>query len=252
MRGLRRAMRGYDLVYANTARTMIAAATTGRPFVWHKHLPQTTWIQRLLGRRARRVISVAKCGAPSGDRVRVIYNGVPPMEALPSNGLPEGKKILLLGRVEREKGHDIAVAALDRMETKAQLIVAGPGDWYLPQRDDVTLLGFRNDVGGLLQACDVLLNVSRFDEGAPLVVLEAQMAGLPIVATIVGGTPEIVLDGVTAFLIPKEDATAAAAALDKALAVDRSVWKEQGRAHATKFTIDACADAVAGVLRECA
>ena len=34
----------------------------------------------------------------------------------------------------------------DASKTKAQLIVAGPGDWYLPQRDDVTLLGFRNDV----------------------------------------------------------------------------------------------------------
>ncbi|MHC4133678.1 MAG: glycosyltransferase family 4 protein [Planctomycetota bacterium] len=250
-RGLRRAMRSYDLVYANTARTAIAAATTNRPFLWHKHLPQSTWVQRLAARRARRVISVARCGAPEGDHVRVIYNGVPEMEPAPANGLPPGRKVLLLGRVEREKGHDIAVAALDRMRTDAKLIVAGPGDWYLPHRDDVVLLGFRNDVAGLMGACDVLLNVSRFDEGAPLVVLEAQMAGLPIVATRVGGTPEIVLDGQTAFLIPKENPDAAAAALDRALAVDREQWRARGRDHARRFTIDACADAVAAVIREC-
>jgi len=251
-RGLRRAMRGYDLVYANTARTAIAAATTRRPFLWHKHLPETTWLQRqLVARRARRIISVARCGAPPGDHVRVIYNGVPEMESSPAADLPEGRRILLLGRVEREKGHDLAVAALDRMATAATLVVAGPGEWYLNGHPRVRLLGFRTDVPALLAGCDVLLNASRFDEGAPLVVLEAQMAGLPIVATRVGGTPEIVRDGETAFLVPPEDPAAMAAALDRALAVDRAAWRAQGRAHARRFTIEACTDAVAAVLREC-
>lgn len=252
-RGLRKAMRGaYDLIYANTPRTALAAATTGRPFLWHKHHPASTWMQSLAARRARRVISVARCGAPQGDHVRIIHNGVPEWEPAPANGLPPGRKVLLLGRIERAKGHDIAVAALDRMRTDAKLIVAGPGEWFLPPRDDVVLLGYRDDVAGLMGACDVLLNVSRRDEGAPLVVLEAQMAGLPIVATRVGGTPEIVVDGQTAFLIPSENPDAAAVALDRALAVDREQWKARGRDHARRFTIDACADAVAAVIRECA
>jgi glycosyltransferase involved in cell wall biosynthesis len=250
--GLRRAMRGYDLVYANTARTALAAATTGRPFVWHKHLPETTWLQRLAARRARRVISVARCGAPKGDHVRVVYNGVPAMRAAPATDLPAGPTIVLLGRMEREKGHDLAVAALDRMERTATLVCAGPGDWYLPPHPRVHFLGYRTDVAALLAAAGVLLNASRFDEGAPLVVLEAQMAGVPVVATRVGGTPEIVVDGETAFLVPKEDAGAMAAALDRALGVDRAAWAAQGRAHASRFTIDACADRVAEVLRECA
>ena len=251
-RGLRRAMRGYDLVYANTARTAIAAATTMRPFLWHKHLPETTWIQRhLVAPRARRIVSVALYGAPRGEKVRVIHNGVPEMEAEPASDLPEGRKILLLGRIEKEKGHDLALAALDRMKTKARLIVAGPGRWYLNGHPGVVLLGFRTDVAALLASADVLLNASRFDEGAPLVVLEAQMAGIPIVATRVGGTPEIVVDRKTAFLVPKEDPDAMAEALDKALAVDRAQWKEEGRAHARKFTIQACTDAIADVIREC-
>ena len=252
IRGLRRAMRGYDLVYANTARTALAAATTTRPFLWHKHLPETTWLQRWMARRARRVISVARCGAPPGDHVRVIHNGVPAMVAEPATDLPEGPKILLLGRMEREKGHDLALAALDRMEIRATLVCAGPGDWYLPQKHPrCVFLGFRRDVAALLHGCDVLLNASRFDEGAPLVVLEAQMAGIPIVATRVGGTPEIVVDGQTAFLVPPEDPAAMAKALDRALCVDPEQWAWQGREHARKFTIDACTDAVAAVLKEC-
>lgn len=251
VRGLRRAMRGYDLVYANTARTALAAATTTRPFLWHKHLPETTWLQRLMARRAVRVISVARCGAPPGDHVRVVHNGVPAMVARPAPDLPPGPKVLLLGRFEREKGHDLALAALDRMEIRATLVCAGAGRWYLPGHPRCRVLGFRRDVAALLAGCDVLLNASRFDEGAPLVVLEAQMAGLPIVATRVGGTPEIVLDGQTAFLVPPEDPGAMARALDRALCVDREQWAWQGREHARRFTLDACTDAVAEVLREC-
>jgi len=250
-RGLRRAMRGYDLVYCNTPRTALAAATTGRPFLWHKHSPGTTWAQRIAARRARRVISVVKRGAPGGGNVRVIHNGVPPMDAPPARDLPPGPRILVLGRIEREKGHDVAAAALARMRTRAKLLVAGPGDWYLPAHPDVVLLGYREDVASLLAAADVLLQASRCEEGAPLAVLEAQMAGVPVVATRVGGVPEIVEEGVTAFLVPKEDPEAMAAALDRALAVDRARWKEEGRAHASRFTLDACAGAVARVIEEC-
>lgn len=248
-RGLRRAMRGYDLVYCNTPR--IAAATTGRPFLWHKHSPGSTWAQRIAARRARRVISVVRRGAPGGGNVRVIHNGVPPMDAAPARDLPPGRKILVLGRIEREKGHDVAVAALARMRTRAKLLVAGPGDWYLPTHEDVVLLGYRDDVAALLGAADVLLQASRCEEGAPLSVLEAQMAGTPVVATRVGGVPEIVEEGVTAFLVPKEDPAAMAGALDRALALDRERFKEQGRAHASRFTLEACAEAVAHVVEEC-
>lgn len=183
--------------------------------------------------------------------MRVIHNGVPPMDAAPARDLPSGRKILMLGRIEREKGHDIAVEALKRMRTRAKLLVAGPGTWYLPPCEDVLLLGYREDVAALLVTADVLLQPSRCEEGAPLSVLEAQRAGTPVVATRVGGVPEIVEEGVTAFLVPKEDPQAMAEALDRALSVDRARWKEQGRAHAQRFTLEACAEAVAGVIEEC-
>jgi glycosyltransferase involved in cell wall biosynthesis len=248
-RALRRAMRGYDLVYCNTPRTALAAATTRRPFLWHKHSPALTWAQRIAARRARRVISVTRRGAPGGGNVRVIPNGVPPMDAVPARDLPEGRRILVLGRLHPEKGHDVAVEALRRMRTPAKLLVAGPGEWRLP-REGVVLLGYRDDVPALLAAVDVLLQPSRCEEGAPLAVIEAQMAGVPVVATRVGGVPEIVEEGVTAFLVPKEDPAAMAGALDRALAADRTRWKEQGRAHRGRFTLAACAAAVGDVIEE--
>jgi len=252
LRGLRRAMRGYDLVYANTARPAIAAALTARPFLWHKHHGESTRLQRMfVSRRARRVVCVARFGAPKGDNVRVVYNGVPPQEADPAPDLPAGPKILIAGRIDPEKGHDIAARALGYMKRRATLVVAGPGAWFPPPNDRVLLLGLRRDVPALLAGCDVLLSASRCDEGFSLVVAEAQMAGVPVVATRSGGIPEIVREGETAFLVPKEDPVRMARALDNALAVDRTAWSRAARAYAQRFRLDRCADEIAAVIREC-
>lgn len=252
MHGLRRVVRGYDLVYANTPRTAIAVATTRVPFVWHKHHPGSTWAQRIAARRARRVISVSRFGAPRGDNVVVIPNGVPPMRAAPASDLPIGRKILMLGRLHPEKGHDLALAALQRMRNRATLIVAGPGEWPggVPAgASGVRLLGLRDDVDALLAACDVLVFPSRCDEGAPLAVLEAQAAGVPVVATRSGGVPEIVVENRTAFLVPKEDPHALAIALDRALTAKDGDWGDPE--HTARFTLERCAASIADELAAC-
>jgi len=81
----------------------------------------------------------------------------------------------------------------------------------------VRLLGWRRDVPDLLHAMDVFLLTSRF-EGLPRALLQAMAAGVPVVATAVDGTPEVVRDGRTGLLIPSEDAQAAA---DKVLELIR-------------------------------
>jgi len=250
-RGLRRAMRGYDLIYANTPRTALAAATTGIPFVWHKHSVPLTWATRLAARRARAVIAVSRAAAPAGRNVIVVPNGVPSMEAPPARDLPPGAKILMLGRIHPEKGHDLALEALGLMRRRATLVVAGPGDWPHPARENVRVLEPRDDVAALLAACDALALPSRVPEACPLAVLEAQAAGLPVVACDVGGVAEIVQEGVTAYLVPPEDPRRLALALDRALEADRAAWARHARAHARRFTLQACADAVAGILSTC-
>jgi glycosyltransferase involved in cell wall biosynthesis len=137
------------------------------------------------------------------------------------------------------------------MRTRATLLVAGAGDWPFPSRPDVALLGYRDDVPALLAATDVLVQASRCEEAGPLSVLEAQAAGVPVVATRAGIAPEIVAEGVSAFLVPDGDPAAMAEALDRALAVDRARWREESRAHASRFTIEACAERIARVIDEC-
>ena len=73
----------------------------------------------------------------------------------------------------------------------------------------IVTLGWRDDVADLLHASDVFLLTSLF-EGLPRVVLQAMAAGVPVVATAVDGTPEVVEDGVTGLLTPPGDPVAAA------------------------------------------
>ena len=71
--------------------------------------------------------------------------------------------------------------------------------------------------------------LSTGSEGAPLSVLEAMAAGLPVVASAVGGVPEIVADGATGLLVPPDDAAALAAALEQLLA-DAALRRRLGAA----------------------
>jgi glycosyltransferase involved in cell wall biosynthesis len=82
--------------------------------------------------------------------------------------------------------------------------------------DRVELTGTREDVAQILARADVFVLSSR-SEGMPMSALEAMAAGLPVVATAVGGVPELVVDGETGFLVPPGDAPALSRALDRIL-----------------------------------
>jgi glycosyltransferase involved in cell wall biosynthesis len=77
--------------------------------------------------------------------------------------------------------------------------------------------GFRPDVPALLCAADVLVLPSVFPEGSPVAVLEAMAMEVPVVATSVGGVPELVRDGETGLLVPPGDVAALAAAVVRLL-----------------------------------
>jgi glycosyltransferase involved in cell wall biosynthesis len=95
-------------------------------------------------------------------------------------------------------------------------------------QDNFLLLGWREDIGALLAATDVLLLASLY-EGLPRVVLQAMAAGKPVVATAVSGTPEAVKEGVTGFLHPPHDAAGMARSLERLLK-DRALAKKMGAA----------------------
>jgi glycosyltransferase involved in cell wall biosynthesis len=108
------------------------------------------------------------------------------------------------------KGHDVAVESVRRLLPRfpqLRLLIAGDGPSLPdvrrlaePLGDAALLLGHRTDVGELLGASDVLLHPTSMD-AFPTVLLEAGATGVPVLATAVGGIPEIVRDGDTGLLV---------------------------------------------------
>jgi len=133
--------------------------------------------------------------------------------------------VLTVARLDAQKGiaHllDAAVAV-----PRASFAIAGEGPdrAALEQRaatlgvsDRVRFLGHRHDVPALLAAADLFVLPSLY-EGLPLAVLEAMAAGVPVIATSVGGTAEVVRDGETGTLVPPADADTLSSAIARTLA----------------------------------
>jgi L-malate glycosyltransferase len=183
------------------------------------------------------------------ERLSVLYNGIEPGER-PSKpqrdaarkmlGLsPEAFVIGTAGRLDPVKNLDLLLqthAALTATHEHAHTVIVGDG----PERTaleakaaalgvsgSLSFAGYRSDVRSLIPAFDVFLNCSAY-EGVSLTILEAMAAGLPVVATPVGGNPEVVVDQHTGFLIPPS-ATALAVAI-KSLANDQTRRVAMGEA----------------------
>lgn len=159
-------------------------------------------------------------------RIRVIYNGVDvcapsdPVQCIKVRSeLELGQWETIIGAVGSlypVKGHVYLIQALPTIlkeYPKTLLLIVGRGELEnelkaevdrLNLQDHVRFLGFRNDIHTLLSLMDIFVMPS-LSEGLSMAILEAMAAGLPIVATNVGGNPEIVLDGETGFLVPPEN-----------------------------------------------
>jgi glycosyltransferase involved in cell wall biosynthesis len=171
-------------------------------------------------------------------KVRVVANGVD-VAAIDSArpgplvrrelGLPESSPVIgLVGRLDHwGKGHKElfeAMAILKERHPVHALIVGGGRRIdeikalaaSLGLDGEVHFLGTRRDVPDLLNAMDIFV-LPSYSEGVSLALLEAMAAGLPVIATAVGGLPEVVTDGENGLLIPPRDAEALATALARLL-----------------------------------
>jgi glycosyltransferase involved in cell wall biosynthesis len=176
-----------------------------------------------------------------GDRAqyRVIPNGVDTTR-FAAEPAPVPGRVVMVGRLAAPKRHDLALHALARLSNRnsdAMLQVVGGGprrekivaladELGLPDR--VRLLGARDDVPELLSRAACLVLVSDY-EGCPLSVIEAMAAGVPVIASRVGGLTELVDHGVTGLLVPHDDPDALAAAVGELLA-DPERARRLGRA----------------------
>ncbi|PZF98588.1 glycosyltransferase family 4 protein [Micromonospora deserti] len=148
--------------------------------------------------------------------------------------------IVSVGRLHPQKRYDVLVDAAARWRTRTPppvVVIAGSGPAYLPlaarisaARAPVTLLGHRTDVADLLTGADLAVVTSDW-EARQLFAQEALRAGVPLVATAVGGLPELVGDA--AVLVPSGDVDAVDAAV-RALLDDESHRAELGRLGAAR------------------
>lgn len=197
-------------------------------------------------RAAARVVTVCRPfaqdlerhGLPSA-RIRIQHMPVGSFDVRPDQaselrrrlGIAAGERVVLnVGRLSQEKGHADALRVFRRLRERMpaqtlRLLIVGDG----PERRRLGVLadrlglsrsvifaGHQEDIAAFYAAADVFLLTSH-SEGSPNVLLEAMSAGLPVVATRVGGVPELAADGVEALLAGRGDIEALAHALLRAL-----------------------------------
>jgi glycosyltransferase involved in cell wall biosynthesis len=155
----------------------------------------------------------------------------------------EPPRVVSVGRLKAPKDFATLAAALSRVHASHRAVVIGDGPDRRLLEGRVELLGERDDVAQQLAASDVFVLVST-SEGMPVSVLEAMAAGLPVVASAVGGIPELVGD--TALLVPPSDPDALAEALERLLG-DVDLRRRLGAAARQRvlehFTLDASVEA---------
>jgi glycosyltransferase involved in cell wall biosynthesis len=199
---------------------------------------------RRIARRVDTVLVNAEAlrheGEALGMRCRwtLLHNGIdvegfrvgPPAPAAKLDwGLDGARPVIgTVGRLERRKGHDVLLAAFERLRARRpapQLLVVGDGPEAvtLARRAealgiaaDVRFTGTIDDVRPALAAMDLFVLPSR-EEGMSNALMEAMAAGRPIVATDVGGNGEVLDRGRLGVLVPSDDASALAAAMDALL-----------------------------------
>jgi glycosyltransferase involved in cell wall biosynthesis len=193
------------------------------------------WLQRRAFRRFDAVVAVSKplgealvsAGVPSG-RVHVIPNAAPPagaalnrVEARRELGLPsDGFVIGWVGRLSLEKGPDVLVEALALLPGDVTAVMIGDGRAGPALRrlaaerrvgKRIRWCGLVSNAGRLFRAFDCFVLSSR-TEGTPIVLFEAMATDVPIVATAVGGVPDVVSER-DAVLVRPEDPQALAEAV---------------------------------------
>jgi glycosyltransferase involved in cell wall biosynthesis len=172
---------------------------------------------------------------------------------------PHALVALVPARLDPMKGHADLIAAAARLADRWPTLVialAGDGPMRAPLEalaaatglaGRIRFLGVRADMADLLAACDLVVLPSRV-EGMPAALIEAASAGRAVVATAVGGVPELVADGRTGWLVPPRDPAALAAALEDALSdpAERARRGTSARDEAARFAIEAVAAQLAG------
>ncbi len=181
----------------------------------------------------------------SEAKLRTIHNGIPLMKEINLGQSDMGNviRIIMVARFSKPKDQAQLLNAISRLDCRDKCLVQLVGDGEeldtvkrqarLMNLTNVEFLGTRTDVAELLSQASISVLTSNW-EGFPLTILEAMRAGLPVVASDVGGVHEAVVDGKTGYLIPRGDVQSLATFL-KILINDPELRAEMGRNARKRF-----------------
>lgn len=258
-----------DLLHAHTCKAgflgRIAGHALGVPSIYTVH----SWLfgtealsrvwaflgapcERLASCWCERLIMVSEEGArvvrrhriAPADKVVVIHNGIPdcPERAVAHLHFHRPPVITMVARFCNVKEHEILLRAFATLKVGPRLRLVGDGPLRASCEDmaralgvagRVEFLGNRDDVPALLASSDIFVLASKF-EMLPISVLEAMRAGLPVIASDVGGVRETVTDGETGLLTPSGSIPALAHAL-RQMVDNRDLRLRYGRASRQRF-----------------
>jgi glycosyltransferase involved in cell wall biosynthesis len=203
----------------------------------------------------------ARSNVPAG-RIEVLYAGTGEApsprrqraEVRAELGISGSDKMVVsVARLHPQKALHVLLDALASLPADVTLAIVGEGPLRgeleaaaeaLGIRDRVHFLGFRDDATDYVAAADVFC-LSSLWEAVPLAAQEAVVLGVPVVSTNVGGLPELIVDGVSGRLVPKNDARALAKALEETMSdgASRLRFVAAARAHyGAHFSRDAILD----------
>ncbi|MDH1262594.1 glycosyltransferase family 4 protein [Pseudomonas sp. GD03944] len=230
-------------------------------------------IERLIAPLAKRIITVsdydrslalAERVAPS-SQLAVVHNGMPDVPAeIRAQRAATGDvvRFVMVARFEAPKDQAAllrAFASISPVRWHLELIGDGPQMQAaidlaanLGFADNVTFSGACTDVSARLSTSDVFVLISHW-EGLPLTILEAMRAGLPVIASDVGGVSEAVLEGNTGYLV-KRDSTALLVERLELLLADAGIRRRMGEAgrhrYESEFTFSLMLDKTIAVYEE--
>ncbi|WP_027415573.1 glycosyltransferase family 4 protein [Aneurinibacillus terranovensis] len=176
------------------------------------------------------------------NKLITIHNGISEQYSINNQDTGDTMRVVMVARFSAQKDHNTLIRAAANISSPVEFILVGHGELMEQSRllvnqlhvaDRISFLGMQRDIPGILSKSDVFVLTSHY-EGFPISILEAMRAGLPVIASDVGGVKEAVIDGVTGFLVPRGDVQAVQNRLE-VLANNPIFRKQMGEAGRKRF-----------------